>query len=322
MQKQLAIWSLVRNSIREKVDVMLLYVLESSGSSPGRGGFFMAVNANGQMKGSIGGGIMEHKFVELAKIRLLEGSNTVSIHKQVHDKLAPANQSGMICSGEQTVLLYKIKPGELEIVNEIICACEENKIGFLHLSNAGIKFNNIPGVIGTSLIMDDDYLDWHYTEQVGYINHLYIVGGGHCALALSKTMQYMDFYIHLIDDRTALNTFEENAYANEKKIVENYSVVENMIKSGMNIYVVIMTMGYRTDDLAIRALKGKKFKYFGVLGSTKKMEKMFADYRREGMEEAWLSTISAPAGLPIKSQTPEEIAISIAGEIIKVKNSV
>ena len=49
---------------------MLLYVLESKGSSPGRQGFFMAVNSNGEMEGSIGGGIMEHKFVEMAKEKL------------------------------------------------------------------------------------------------------------------------------------------------------------------------------------------------------------------------------------------------------------
>ena len=53
---------------------MLLYVLESKGSSPGRQGFFMTVNAKGEMAGSIGGGIMEHKFVELAREKLRAGS--------------------------------------------------------------------------------------------------------------------------------------------------------------------------------------------------------------------------------------------------------
>ena len=72
MQKQLQVWKLIDNSLNSNIPVMLLYVLESSGSSPGRQGFFMAVNANSEMEGSIGGGIMEHKFVELAKERLQE----------------------------------------------------------------------------------------------------------------------------------------------------------------------------------------------------------------------------------------------------------
>jgi xanthine dehydrogenase accessory factor len=66
----------------------------------------------------------------------------------------------------------------------------------------------------------------------------------------------------------------------------------------------------------------KSFKYFGLLGSRKKIEKMFADYRSEGIAEDILNKIHAPVGLHIKSQTPEEIAISIAAEIINEKNSI
>src|SRR5436190_24394809 len=74
MNKQIKIWRLVLESLQQNSPVMLLYVLESSGSSPGRQGFFMAVNANKQMEGSIGGGIMEHKFVELAGEQLQAAS--------------------------------------------------------------------------------------------------------------------------------------------------------------------------------------------------------------------------------------------------------
>lgn len=56
------------------------------------------------------------------------------------------------------------------------------------------------------------------------------------------------------------------------------------------------------------------------MGSRSKIEKMFDDYRKEGLNEDWLSQLHTPIGLPIKSQTPEEIAVSIAAEIIHVKN--
>jgi xanthine dehydrogenase accessory factor len=65
----------------------------------------------------------------------------------------------------------------------------------------------------------------------------------------------------------------------------------------------------------------KQFKYFGVLGSSKKIDKMFKDYDEEGIDANKFKRIYAPIGLPIKSQTPEEIAVSIAAEIIQVKNS-
>ena len=83
MQKSLQIWKFIDDSQKQVTPVMLLYVLESKGSSPGRQGFFMAVNTKGEMEGSIGGGIMEHKFVELAKEKLKAGSQGSEDRKSV-----------------------------------------------------------------------------------------------------------------------------------------------------------------------------------------------------------------------------------------------
>ncbi len=119
----------------------------------------------------------------------------------------------------------------------------------------------------------------------------------------------------------AINIGEEkNNYAHEKMIVKDYSELKELIPSGENNYVVVMTFGYRTDDIAVRALMQKQFKYFGLLGSKKKIEKMFEDYRKDGMDGNVLQQIHSPIGMQIKSQTPEEIAISNAAEIIKAKN--
>ncbi|MEP6700507.1 MAG: XdhC family protein [Bacteroidota bacterium] len=126
MNKQLSTWKLILESLEQDIAVMLLYVLESKGSSPGRQGFFMAVNANGVMEGSIGGGIMEHKFVEMAKEMLkVWGNKKQEIKKQVHDKSATTNQSGMICSGEQTVLLYTVQQEENVFIQPIIASLEQ-----------------------------------------------------------------------------------------------------------------------------------------------------------------------------------------------------
>ena len=312
---------------------MLLYVLESSGSSPGRQGFFMAVSATGEMEGSIGGGIMEHKFVEMAKKSLESGPDSYrggsrwlsgreserAIKKQIHDKSAAKNQSGMICSGEQTILLYEVKGKDLPAIQDIIASLEKNKNGTLLLSPEGIQFNDaIPGKDFEYLFQSED--DWVYKEKTGYKNQLSIIGGGHCALAFSRLMASMDFYIRIYDERKDLKTMVENKAAHEQYFISDYTVLKEMVSPGNNHYVVIMTFGYRTDDVAVRALLEKEFKYIGLLGSKKKIEKMFDDYRKEGVQENWLQRIHTPVGLAIKSQTPEEIAVSIAAEIIKVKN--
>ena len=321
MQKTLQIWYFINESLKQRGSVMLLYVLESKGSSPGRQGFSMVVNAKGEMEGSIGGGIMEHKFVEMVKERLKkQGSKEQELKKQIHDKSAANNQSGMICSGEQTILLYPVEKKDLNTVQNIIQSLEENKNGTLILSPDGILFSDaIPEKDFEFTFQAED--EWLYKEKTGYKNKLFIIGGGHCSLALSRLMRTMDFYVKVYDDRENLKTILENEVANERHFVKDYSVLTDKIPSGSNHYVVIMTFGYRTDDIALKALLNKEFKYIGVLGSKKKMEKLFEDYRKEGIDESLLQRIHTPIGLDIKSQTPEEIAVSIAAEIIKIKNA-
>src|SRR3981189_2834871 len=114
--KQFVTWGLALSSLRRGIAALLLYVLESKGSSPGRQGFFMVVNASGEMEGSIGGGIMEHKFTEMAKERVRQGEDVLSVRRQVHDKEVVRDQSGMICSGEQVILLYTFRSEDVAIV--------------------------------------------------------------------------------------------------------------------------------------------------------------------------------------------------------------
>ena len=313
------VWQFIKHKIEASVEVMLLYVLESSGSSPGRQGFCMAVAQDGLLRGSIGGGIMEHKFVEMAKARLADGLLLDAVHKQIHDKAAGKNQSGMICSGEQTIFLYTIKKEDIITINALISSLQANKNGSLILTPAGISFNNeIPeNNFVFKQYSEDDFL---LVEKTGYKNYLNIIGGGHCALALSQLMRRMDFYITVYDDRERLNTITENTYAHEKVIVSSYNELGRFIKGGNNVYVVIMTFGYRTDDIAVRALLGPEYRYIGLLGSRKKIEKLFAEFEDSDLDKQALLKIHSPIGVPIKSQTPEEIAVSIAAEIIAEKN--
>ena len=320
MHKQLPIWQLIQQSLQNNIAVILLYVLESKGSSPGRQGFMMAVNANANMSGSLGGGIMEHKFVEMAKAKMQQEGETASIHLQVHDKSVAKNQSGMICSGEQTIFLYPVKKDELPAVSNIVSVLQENKNASLILSPGGISFNNdIP--VKNYLFQKRGEDDFIFIEKTGYKNKLIIIGGGHCALALSQLMSSMDFHITLFDHREALHTMEQNHFVQEKTILHDIAQLNTLISSSANTFVVVMTVGYRTDADTLKALAGKTFAYLGVLGSKSKIDKMFTQLAAEGIDERWLNTLYAPIGLPIKSQTPEEIAVSIAGEMIRAKNA-
>lgn len=320
--KNSIVWKLISRSLQDKIPVMLLYVLESSGSSPGRQGFFMAVNVNGDMEGSIGGGIMEHKFVEMAKEKLRDASTDPGmpdIRKQVHDKSVSRNQSGMICSGEQTILLYQVQEKDTSTIEQVISSLQSGKNGTITLSPRGIQFDDSIPPADFEFTMQSEN-DWLYKEKNGYKNELFLIGGGHCSLALSNIMRSMDFYIRLYENREELKTMVENNAVHEKHLINDYAELGSLISSGNNKFVVIMTFGYRTDDAAVRALLNKDFRFIGLLGSKTKIGKMFDGYRKEGIDERLLKRIHTPVGIQINSQTPEEIAVSIAAEIIKVKN--
>jgi len=314
--KALPIWRLALSSLHRDIPAILLYVLDSKGSSPGRQGFFMVVNSEGEMEGSIGGGIMEHKFTELAKDRLRQRQDIISLRRQIHDKEALKDQSGMICSGEQTNLIYSLSAGDRMALEQLVASLEKNMNGCLHLSPRGMAFSR--------QIPEKDFLfqysaesEWYYRQKTGYAANLLIIGGGHVALAFSRIMRTMDFYIKLFDDRPELGSIARNDYVHERILLKDYTELGMLIRNLPAQYVVVMTQGYRTDDLAVRALLSMDFCYFGLLGSNTKVEKMLAAYRSEGITEERLNRLSAPAGLAIHSQTPEEIAISIAAEIIQ-----
>lgn len=317
-------WKAIQTALAANIPVMLLYVLGSKGSSPGRQGFCMAVDAAGNMTGSVGGGIMEHKFVELAKEQLrrnnLNDGKTegIQLKKQIHDKSGD-NQSGMICSGEQTILIYRVQKKDTAAIDQLLRSLEENRNGTITLSPAGISFDEtVPTDNFVYTYLSDT--DWLYREKTGYKNKLFIIGGGHCSLALSSLMRTLDFYISVYDDREDLKTLVENNAAHETHVITDYSSLSNLITGGPDHYIVIMTFGYRTDDIALKALLHTPCRYLGVLGSKKKMEKLMADWQAAGTDPVLLEKIHTPIGLSINSRTPEEIAVSIAAEIIKVKN--
>ena len=133
-------------------------------------------------------------------------------------------------------------------------------------------------------------------------------------------MNFLGFYIKLYDDRPELNTIAANTFAHEKHIV-NYDSVSNHFINVENDYAVIMTIGYRADKTVLKQLINKPFFYLGLLGSKYKIDTLFKELKEEGITKELLDKVFSPVGLNIASKTTKEIAVSIAAEIIGVKNN-
>lgn len=128
-----------------------------------------------------------------------------------------------------------------------------------------------------------------------------------------------DFTSKIYDDRPGLNTLEQNRFAHEKHLV-SYENIGESLQSTPNDYAAIMTMGYRPDKLLFRQLIRRDWYYLGMLGSDKKIETLQLELKEEGLDAACWEKVFAPIGAPVFSKTPQEIAVSIAAEMIREKN--
>ena len=312
--RDLPAWTLAADALRAGQPAALLCVLHSEGSSPGRQGFKMTVTAEAGA-GSIGGGIMEHKWVELARQRLYAGDYAPLLRPQIHRREAPAHRSGMMCAGEQDVLLWPLQSQDGPAVAAIEMALQTLGGGAWEVSEAtGLRLASAGPA---------DFYDyqpgpaWHYRERLGFRDQLTIVGGGHVSLALSRLASQLEFEITVLDDRADLPTLDANHYAHHRQRVA-YETLR--VPPGPRRFVVVMTVGYRTDAVALRRLLGQDYAYLGVMGSATKVAELRRLLGEEGFAAADLARLSGPIGVPINSRTPEEIAVSVAAELIAVRN--
>jgi xanthine dehydrogenase accessory factor len=311
-------WLFIRDKLLEAQAIMLLWVLESEGSSPGRRGFKMAVAADGTFYGTIGGGIMEHKLVEKARSLLTAGQSSIFLQRQHHDKQHTRDQSGMICSGSQLIAFVPIQPAQSKLVGQLLHAFSESRDTRIKLTPGGLALDQ-EGAAPADALSYRDEEDWEYTETLDQRPVVHIIGSGHVGLALCQQMSLLGFYIRLYENRPELNTFVDNRFAHEKFVVD-YDQIDASIGDAPDDYVVIMTFGYRDDKIVFRRLLHKKYYYLGMLGSEAKIITLMRELEQEGIPPETWQHCHIPVGLPIYSKTAPEIAVSIAAEIIRERN--
>lgn len=311
-------WQQLLSKLQENKNVYLLTVIQNAGSSPGRKGFKMLVAEDDYIFGSVGGGVMEFALVEEAKQLLNNQQKSIIYKKQIH-KGSGTNGSGMICSGEQTVVFHPLNNNHIVFVSEIVNCLKNNQQKTVDFSPTGVSFNtnNIQEKYQATTHSETD---WLFQEKIAFKETIYIVGGGHVGLAVSELFRQLNFHVVLFDNRKNLNTLNVNIFAHQKHVID-YNKIENYIKQGNDSYVAIMTNKYTDDKLVLSKLIKNSYKYIGVLGSKAKLKIMWDVLLQEGFTQQELDTVFAPIGIHIKSETPEEIAVSIAAEIIQIKNA-
>ncbi len=315
-------------------DLVLCSIIASSGSTPRGKGAKMVVFADDSTLGTVGGGAVEYESIRHAK-EALKSKSAFSVGFNL-----TSNQTadiGMICGG-QVVVYFQYFAGH----------DEQAKAMFLHIAglfdrginswlithitkggvwqmgvyeeDSGLLFaQNIPKDIVLPLLKSRGMLQKgepaYYVEPLTQAGMAYIFGGGHVAQELVPVLAHIGFRPVVYDDRKEF-TDKKLFPAAIHTITAPFTEIARYITITHNDYVVIMTRGHQVDYEVLEQMLRTEACYVGVIGSRHKIAITNKKLFESGITEAGLSRIHTPIGLAIKGETPAEIAISIAAELI------
>lgn len=345
----------IPTGLKDNSELVIATVTATSGSTPQKAGSSALFNRSGLVSGTIGGGILEGKVGEVAMEATI--SKKSDIYNFTLNNNTPDGEDAL-CGGMISVLVDS-EPGEyIQVFTEMKQASEARSPGILVTTVKGkegespvIKrywimaglISSLPEDIRAAVVSQaSDLLSLR--DQAGFREiaiddratevktriflepivpplRLIIAGAGHIGKALSKIGRMLDFEITVVDDRPEFAN-PENIEAADHIISADIGNYISGIEKNKDTFVVIVTRGHRDDAKALRACIGSDAGYIGMIGSRNKVESMHREFISNGWstEEQW-KKVCAPIGLDINSKSVEEIAVSIAAQLVRVKNS-
>lgn len=310
-------WQKAVDWLEEDKSLVLMVVVASEGSAPGKHGFKMLVCEDGRRLGTIGGGIMERKLAEQAQAMARDAeARPMLVHQEHRDKGPKELRSGMICAGFQKIALVPMHPERVAHLRTM----QDGSLEFpcLRVTQAGWELCNTDAE-APEFHLSDQGESWCWQERLDMQPTVFVIGGGHVGLALCRVLALTDFHVINFDHREDVDTFKQNNEA-DQRICCPYKEMGQHMKQHRNAYAVVVTTSYPTDVAALVTLSKVRPGYVGLMGSAAKIKRINADLLEAGVDQDWIDTIVAPIGVGIKNRTPVEIAISISAQIIDLRN--
>ena len=148
---------------------------------------------------------------------------------------------------------------------------------------------------------------------------LFVVGAGHIAVPLVKFAKILDFHVTVLDDRILYVNRERFPDADEIRVGDMAATLKSLPITP-STYIVLITRGHKYDEPCLREIMHSPARYIGMIGSRRRIKACFQRFRdEEKIADEIIERVYAPIGLDIKTETPEEIALSIMAEVIKVR---
>ena len=326
----------VRECLGNNEDVVLSTVVASSGSVPRGAGARMLTSKQGRVCGTVGGGAVEYacivKSQEIISSEKKSSSHPFCLRKNDKEDL------GMICGGDVTVYFSYLKANDeniklLDKIEEfykndenswLIIDITENGSGAITLYGKKSGFfgaeidSSIVNELGTQTKKFEINNRVYYIEKLSDSSKVYIFGGGHVSQALVPVLVKLGFKCIVLEDREEFCKPELFEGVEKTILIDNNDIGKSLdIKE--DDYICIMTRGHKADTISQAYAVKTPAHYIGLIGSRKKVEGVKAKLRSMGITEEEIARVTTPIGLDIKAETPEEIAISIAAQLILVR---
>ncbi|WP_242824998.1 MULTISPECIES: XdhC family aldehyde oxidoreductase maturation factor [unclassified Dehalobacter] len=323
-------------------------IFDKTGSVPRTAGAKMIVRADGSIVGTIGGGRMEADAIHLA-LETLPSKQTVMHSFDLSSK--DVASTDMICGGKGELLLDFIDADDknnLMIYQSAAQIMERREKAWL----ITVLGSSIPGVSGISrqqcLVKPDKTLIGRvdcdpyilekliagpakisiHTEAIDNQRFLaeplrpagtvYIFGAGHVSQRIASLTETVGFKTVVLDDRADYANRERFSRPVEIMVIDSFRKFPSLEING-DSYLVIVTRGHLYDRIVLEQVLRSGARYIGMIGSRSKTGQIFKEMMNQGYKKEELDSVYAPIGTNINAETPEELAVSIVGELIKVR---
>ena len=218
---------------------------------------------------------------------------------------------GLLEAETEKLCRQMLQTGQKHMVREFILDEKSSEKGALEMGCGG------DAVIELQYISAAD--PGNFIEEFKVIDRAYIFGGGHVAKALEPLLRHIDFETRIIDDRKEYANRDRFPDAAEVIVCSDFDQCFEEIEPDEESYLIIVTRGHKGDLAVLRQALRIPCAYIGMIGSRRKNRLLFDRLLKEGVTEEELARVHTPIGLDIGAETPEEIGVSIAAEIIQVR---
>jgi len=200
---------------------------------------------------------------------------------------------------------------EAEVIKEALLAIRAEKPTLLHFDLTDEDADESALLCGGTMEV--------YVEPILTDPTLIIFGGGHVGQAVAEIARTLGFRIAVADDRIKYANPERFPHVDAAMYVDTWDEIFKKLPVNASSYLLIATRGHQYDLACLRFSLQTPAQYIGLMGSVRKTRLLFEALEKEGVEKRSFERVFSPVGLHIGSETPEEIAVSVAAELVAVR---